>query len=152
MAASSPYRTEKDRYNKVAFTPVTTSDLRLEVVVRIAVGLAIDGREGLRHALQREPARWHGHAELMALAEVAHVGNALEGERCARGCRLDDRGRLGLELGEELRQDRRFGAVEGHHAGARRLEGQRGHEEAQGREDSRGRRDHHLPDADPPRG
>ena len=33
VEASGPYGVEKDRYNKVAFKPVTTSGLRLEVVL-----------------------------------------------------------------------------------------------------------------------
>ena len=33
MKAPGPYGLEKDRYNRVAFEPVTTDGLRLEVVL-----------------------------------------------------------------------------------------------------------------------
>jgi hypothetical protein len=34
VEATAPYEVEKDRYNRVAFRPVTTSALRLEVALQ----------------------------------------------------------------------------------------------------------------------
>jgi hypothetical protein len=41
VAAEGPYAVEKDRFNRIAFSPVTTTGLRLEVIAQPDASIGI---------------------------------------------------------------------------------------------------------------
>ena len=95
----------------------------------------------------QRPLRQHDH-DLVALADVAHEGDAaLEGLHAA-GTRRHQRRRLGAHLGEKLRSRGGVECIEPHVAAAHQLVGHRRRQEPDRRADTGiGRHDHTL-DAD----